>query len=44
MVALFFIEQCILRNYADDNNLSISAEDKKLIKSMVSSDFMIVEN
>ena len=44
MVALFFIEQCTLSNYADDNNLSISTEDKKLVKSMVSSDFMIVEN
>ena len=39
----FFIEQCTLRNYADDNNLSISGEDKELIKSMLSSDFMIVE-
>ena len=33
-----------LFNYADDNNLSISGEDKELIKSMLSSDFMIVEN
>ena len=40
----FFIEQCTLSNYADDNNLSISGEDKELIKSMLSSDFMIVED
>ena len=41
---VFFIEQCTLSNYADDYNLSISGEDKELIKSMLSSDFMIVEN
>ena len=41
---VFFIEQSTLSNYADDNNLSISGEDKKLIKPMLSSDFMIVEN
>ena len=40
---IFLIEQCTLSNYADDNNLSISGEDKELIKSMPSSDFMIVE-
>ena len=40
----FFIEQCTLSNYADDNNLSISVEDKELIKSMLSSEFMIVED
>ena len=38
------IEQCTLSNYANDNNLSNSGEDKELIKSMFSSDFMIVEN
>ena len=41
---VFFTEQCTLINYADDNNLSISGEDKELIKSVLSSDFMIVEN
>ena len=41
---VFFIEQCTLSNYADDNNLPISGEDKELIRSMISSDFMIVEN
>ena len=41
---VFFIEQCTLSNYADDNNLSISGVDKELIKSMLSSDFMIVED
>ena len=41
---VFFIEQCTLSNYADDNNLSISGEDTELIKSMFSSDFMIVES
>ena len=40
----FFIEQSTLSNYADDNNLSISGEDKELIKSMLSSDFMAVED
>ena len=40
----FFIEQCTLSNCTDDNNLSISGEDKELIKSMLSSDFMIVED
>ena len=29
----FFIEQCTLSNYADDNNLSISGEDKEFIKT-----------
>ena len=38
---VFFIERCTLSNY---NNLSISGKDKELIKSMLSSDFMIVEN
>ena len=33
-----------LSNYADDNNLSISEENKELINSMFSSDFMIVDN
>ena len=28
---VFFIEQCALSNYADDNNLSISGEGKELI-------------
>ena len=41
---VFFIEQCTLSNYANDNNLSISGEDKELTKSMLSSNFMIVEN
>ena len=40
----FFIEQRTSSNYADDNNLSISGEDQGLIKSMLSSDFMIVED
>ena len=44
MIWYFFIEQCTLSNYANDNNLSISGEDKELTKSMLSSDFMIVEN
>ena len=30
---IFFIEQCTLSNYADDNNLLNSGEDKELIKS-----------
>ena len=41
---ILFIEECTLRNYADDNNLSISGEDKELTKSMLLSDFMIVED
>ena len=44
MIWHFFIEQSTLSNYANDNNLSISGEDKELIKSMLSSDFMIVGN
>ena len=40
----FFIEQCTVSIYAGDNNLSISGEDKELIKSILSSDFMIVED
>ena len=40
----FFIEQSTLSNYADDNNFYISVEDKELLKSMLSSDFMIVED
>ena len=40
----FFIEQCTFSNYAEDDNLSISGEDKELIKSRLSSDFMIVED
>ena len=41
---VFFIEQCTLSNYAVNNNLSISGEDKELINSVLSSGFMIVEN
>ena len=41
---VFFIEQCALSNYANYNNLSISGEYKELITSMLSSDFMVVEN
>ena len=41
---VFFIEQFILSNYVDNNNLSISGEDKELMKSMLSLDIMIVEN
>ena len=40
----FFTEQCTLSNYADENNLSISGEDKELIKFMLSSDFIIVDD
>ena len=39
---VFFIEECTLSNYADDNNLSYSGENKELITSMLSSEFMIV--
>ena len=41
---VFFIEQCALSNFADVNNLSLSGEDKELVKSMLLSDFMIVED
>ena len=41
---IFFIEICTLSNYADDNNFSTSGEDKELIKSMLSSDIVIVED
>ena len=39
-----FIRETAILIYANDNNLSISGKDKELIKSMLSSDFMIVEN
>ena len=35
---VFFKGRCTLSNHADDNNLSISGEDKELVKSMLSSD------
>ena len=41
---VFFKEQWALSNYADDNNLPISGEDKELIKSMLSPNFVKVEN
>ena len=41
---VFFKKQCTLSNYTDDNNFSISGEDKEPIKFMLSSDFMIVGN
>ena len=41
---IFFIKQCTLSNYADDNNLSTSGEDKELIKFMPLKDFRIVED
>ena len=41
---VFFIDQCTSSNYANDNNLSISEKEKELIKSILSSDFMIVED
>ena len=41
---VFFLEQCTLSNYANDNNLPISGEDKELIKSMLLSDFMIMKD
>ena len=41
---VFFIEQSILSNYADDNNLFVSGEDKELTKTLLCSDFETVEN
>ena len=41
---IFFKERCTLSNYANDSNLSFSGEDKELIKSMLLSDFMTVED
>ena len=41
---IFFIDQCTWSYYADDNDLYISGENKELTKSMLSSDFMIVED
>ena len=40
----FFIEQCTLSYYANDNNLSVIGEDKNVIKSTLSSDFKIVKD
>ena len=44
MIWYFFIEKSTLSNYADDNNLFISGEHKALIKSLLCSNFKIVEN
>ena len=41
---VFFIEQSTVSNYAEDNNLFVSEEDKELTKSLLCSDFKIVEN
>ena len=41
---VFFIEKYTLSNYAYDNNLSIYGGDRELIKSMLLSDFMVVED
>ena len=40
---IFFIEQRTLSNYAD-NNMSISGQEKELIKSILSSGFVIAED
>ena len=44
LLLVFFIEQCMLSNYANDNNLSISGENKEVIKSMLLSGLVIVES
>ena len=41
---IFLIEECTSSIYADDNNFSISGEDKELTKSMLSSEFLISED
>ena len=41
---VFFIEQSTVSNYAEDNNLFVSEEDKELTKFLLCSDFKIVEN
>ena len=41
---LFFIQNCTLSNYADDNNLFSMGKNKDEIKSILSSDFRVVND
>ena len=41
---IFFTQQCILSNYADDRKLCLSGKEKELIKSILLSSFVIVED
>ena len=41
---LFFIQNCTVSNYADDNNLFSMGKNKDEIKSILSSDFMVVND
>ena len=41
---IFFTQQCTLSNYANDRNLPVSGKEKELIKSILSSSFVIVED
>ena len=39
---IFFIQYCTLSNYADDNNFFAMSKNKDEIKSILSSDFRVV--
>ena len=41
---VFFIQYCALRNYADDNNLFSMGKNKDHVKTLLSSDFKIINN
>ena len=41
---VFFIQQCTLSNYADDNNLFSMAKNKDQVKIFLSSDFKKINN
>ena len=41
---VFFIEQITLSDYGDDFNSFVSGQDKELTKSLLCSEFKIVEN
>ena len=41
---IFFIQYCTLSNYADDNNLFTMSKNKDEIKSILSSDFRVVND
>ena len=41
---VFFIQQCTLSNYADNNNLLSMGKNKDQVKNFLSSDFKITNN
>ena len=41
---VFFIQYCMLSNYADDNNLVSMSKNKDQVKPFLSSNFKIINN